>query len=72
MSVALRQCSARAGRRRTPAALRAPTDSPDNVENNLLVHRLGGWGFGMVLAIGYIVFVYAKFRGKVDLRAGGH
>ena len=30
------------------------------------------WGFGMVLAIGYIVFVYAKFRGKVDLHAGGH
>ncbi len=29
------------------------------------------WGFGMVLAIGYIVFVYAKFRGKVDLRVGG-
>jgi cytochrome d ubiquinol oxidase subunit II len=26
------------------------------------------WGFGMVLAIGYIVFVYAKFRGKVDHR----
>ncbi len=30
------------------------------------------WGFGMVLAIGYIVFVYAKFRGKVDLHAGAH
>ena len=30
------------------------------------------WGFGMVLAIGYIVFVYAKFHGKVDMRAGGH
>jgi cytochrome d ubiquinol oxidase subunit II len=30
------------------------------------------WGFGMVLAIGYIVFVYAKFRGKVDLDAGGY
>jgi cytochrome d ubiquinol oxidase subunit II len=30
------------------------------------------WGAGMVLAIGYIVFVYSKFRGKVDLRAGGH
>jgi cytochrome d ubiquinol oxidase subunit II len=30
------------------------------------------WGFGMVLAIGYIVFVYAKFRGKVDLNADGH
>jgi len=29
------------------------------------------WGFGMVLAIGYIAFVYAKFRGKVDLHAGG-
>ena len=30
------------------------------------------WGFGMVLAIGYIVFVYSKFRGKVDLNEGGH
>ncbi|MGP8175205.1 MAG: hypothetical protein ACLP7O_11760 [Terracidiphilus sp.] len=30
------------------------------------------WSFGMLLAIGYIVFVYGKFRGKVDLRAGGH
>jgi cytochrome d ubiquinol oxidase subunit II len=30
------------------------------------------WGFGMVLAIGYIVFVYAKFRGKVDFHAGAH
>ncbi len=30
------------------------------------------WGFGMVLAIGYIVFVYAKFRGKVNIHAGGH
>jgi cytochrome bd-type quinol oxidase subunit 2 len=26
----------------------------------------------MVLAIGYIVFVYAKFRGKVDLNAEAH
>jgi cytochrome d ubiquinol oxidase subunit II len=33
---------------------------------------LAWWGFGMVLAIGYIVFVYAKFRGKVDIHAGGH
>ncbi len=30
------------------------------------------WGFGMALAIGYVVFVYSKFRGKVDLNAGGH
>jgi len=25
-----------------------------------------------VLAVGYIVFVYGKFRGKVDLHAAGH
>ena len=30
------------------------------------------WGVGMVLAIGYVVFVYSRFRGKVDLRAGAH
>jgi len=30
------------------------------------------WGLGMTLAIGYIVFVYSKFRGKVDLHTGGH
>jgi cytochrome d ubiquinol oxidase subunit II len=30
------------------------------------------WGLGMVLAIGYVVFVYGKFRGKVDPYAGGH
>jgi cytochrome d ubiquinol oxidase subunit II len=30
------------------------------------------WGFGMALAAGYIVFVYAKFRGKVDGRASSH
>jgi cytochrome d ubiquinol oxidase subunit II len=28
---------------------------------------LAWWGFGMVLAIGYVVFVYGKFRGKIDL-----
>jgi cytochrome d ubiquinol oxidase subunit II len=30
------------------------------------------WGFGMLLAIGYVLFVYSKFRGKVDPRTGGH
>jgi cytochrome d ubiquinol oxidase subunit II len=30
------------------------------------------WIFGMLLAIGYVVFVYGKFRGKVDLETGGH
>jgi cytochrome d ubiquinol oxidase subunit II len=28
------------------------------------------WGIGMTLALGYIVFVYSRFRGKAD--AGGH
>jgi len=27
------------------------------------------WGFGMTLALAYIIFVYSKFRGKVDLDA---
>ncbi len=30
------------------------------------------WSLGMVLAIGYVVFVYSRFRGKVNLYAGGH
>jgi cytochrome d ubiquinol oxidase subunit II len=32
---------------------------------------LAWWGFGMALAVGYMVFVYSTFRGKVDL-ADGH
>jgi cytochrome d ubiquinol oxidase subunit II len=30
------------------------------------------WIFGMTLAIGYVVFVYGMFRGKVDLETGRH
>jgi cytochrome d ubiquinol oxidase subunit II len=30
------------------------------------------WIFGMLLAIGYVGFVYGMFRGKVDLQSGGH
>jgi cytochrome d ubiquinol oxidase subunit II len=30
------------------------------------------WGFGMALAVAYVVFVYSKFRGKVILDTGGH
>jgi cytochrome d ubiquinol oxidase subunit II len=30
------------------------------------------WGFGMALAACYIVFVYSKFRGKVDMGSRGH
>jgi cytochrome bd ubiquinol oxidase subunit II len=33
---------------------------------------LAWWLFGMVLAIGYFVFVYSKFRGKVDAATETH
>ncbi|HEX4759087.1 MAG TPA: cytochrome d ubiquinol oxidase subunit II [Terracidiphilus sp.] len=33
---------------------------------------LAWWIFGMALAVTYVVFVYSKFRGKVDLQAGRH
>lgn len=30
------------------------------------------WAFGMTLAVGYVVFVYSKFCGKVDLASASH
>jgi cytochrome d ubiquinol oxidase subunit II len=33
---------------------------------------LAWWSFGMALAVSYVVFVYAKFRGKVDLSSESH
>ena len=30
------------------------------------------WGFGMALAVGYFVFVYRMFRGKISGITGGH
>ena len=33
---------------------------------------LAWWGFGMALAVSYVVFVYSKFRGKVDIDSAGH
>src|SRR5271166_2070855 len=30
------------------------------------------WSFGMALAVCYVVFVYSRFRGKVNLDASGH
>jgi len=33
---------------------------------------LAWWSLGMVLAVGYVVFVYSRFRGKVDLLSAGH
>jgi cytochrome d ubiquinol oxidase subunit II len=33
---------------------------------------LAWWLFGMALAVGYVVFVYTRFRGKVELQSGVH
>jgi cytochrome d ubiquinol oxidase subunit II len=33
---------------------------------------LAWWSFGMALAIAYIVFVYTRFKGKVDLGSAAH
>jgi len=33
---------------------------------------LAWWLFGMTLAVGYVVFVYTKFKGKVDLASASH
>jgi len=30
------------------------------------------WTFGMALAVGYVVFVYSRFRGKVDAHGAAH
>ena len=30
------------------------------------------WSFGMALAVGYVVFVYSRFKGKADVGAGDH
>jgi cytochrome d ubiquinol oxidase subunit II len=33
---------------------------------------LAWWVFGMALALTYVVFVYSRFKGKVDVEAEGH
>jgi cytochrome bd ubiquinol oxidase subunit II len=33
---------------------------------------LAWWTFGMTLAIGYFVFVYSRFKGKVDIDSASH
>ncbi|HEY1160041.1 MAG TPA: cytochrome d ubiquinol oxidase subunit II, partial [Terracidiphilus sp.] len=33
---------------------------------------LAWWLFGMALAIAYVIFVYTRFRGKVDLTSAAH
>jgi cytochrome d ubiquinol oxidase subunit II len=33
---------------------------------------LAWWTFGMILAVGYVVFVYSRFRGKSDVHSDAH
>jgi cytochrome d ubiquinol oxidase subunit II len=33
---------------------------------------LAWWLFGMALAVGYVAFVYTRFRGKIDLSSVAH
>jgi cytochrome d ubiquinol oxidase subunit II len=33
---------------------------------------LAWWAVGMALAVGYVVFVYSGFKGKVDMGTAGH
>jgi cytochrome d ubiquinol oxidase subunit II len=33
---------------------------------------LAWWLVGMALAVGYVVFVYSRFKGKADAHAEGH
>jgi hypothetical protein len=41
-------------------------------EPHTLAVGLAWWSFGTALAIAYVVFVYSKFCGKVDLHAESH
>jgi cytochrome d ubiquinol oxidase subunit II len=62
-----------------PSLLPATTGADRDITLN---HALSGqhtlwvgliwWSFGMALAVGYIVFVYSRFRGKVDSIAEEH
>jgi cytochrome d ubiquinol oxidase subunit II len=62
-----------------PNLLTSTTDSKLNITVSnaasgaySLSRGLIWWGFGMVLAIGYFVFVYRMFRGKVSEQAGSN
>jgi cytochrome d ubiquinol oxidase subunit II len=62
-----------------PVLLPATTDPANDITltralsgHHTLAVGLAWWLFGMTLAIGYVVFVYSRFKGKVDAHAGGH
>lgn len=62
-----------------PTLLPATTGSANDITlsralsgPHTLAVGLAWWSFGMLLAAGYFILVYWKFRGKADLAAGGH
>jgi cytochrome d ubiquinol oxidase subunit II len=62
-----------------PTLLPASTSSGNDITleralsgPHTLAVGLAWWLFGMALAVGYVVFVYSRFRGKADVKAGGH
>ena len=62
-----------------PVLLPATTGAANNITltralsgPHTLAVGLAWWAFGMALAIGYIVFVYSRFKGKADVALHGH
>jgi cytochrome d ubiquinol oxidase subunit II len=62
-----------------PVLLPATTGSANDITltraisgPHTLAVGLAWWIFGMALAVGYVVFVYSRFKGKADAAAAGH
>jgi cytochrome d ubiquinol oxidase subunit II len=62
-----------------PVVLPASTDPAYNltIYNSAAAHHglsvgLVWWTLGMVLSVGYFIFIYRMFRGKVQLEGGGY
>jgi len=62
-----------------PTLLPATTGSANDITldraisgPHTLAVGLAWWLCGMALAVGYVVFVYSRFKGKADANAGGH
>jgi cytochrome d ubiquinol oxidase subunit II len=62
-----------------PTLLPATTGSANDITldraisgPHTLAVGLAWWLFGMALAVGYVVFVYSRFKGKVSASAGTH
>jgi hypothetical protein len=62
-----------------PVVLPASTDPSNSltIYNSAAGHHglsvgLVWWALGMILSVGYFVFLYRMFRGKVQLEGGGY